>query len=456
MTVSNQQLIRFLAVTILFAIALVLRLDAIKGTVIDDPLRADAAHYYLYALNLKYHHVYSGAAFNPEKAPKPDAVRTPLYPLFLTAFAVTPPTTAMVWKIQFAQAFLGSLTVLLMLAVFRRLMPAGWAYAAALMLAISPHLVMISVYVLSETLYIFLLALALWLLVTAHRRDARTLALLAGTVVAAAALTRPTLQYFVVPLFLMVGLAGGGRFKLRLAMPLLLGFTLIFAPWTLRNLQAIGSMSDQTLTIKALHHGMYPDFRYRDDPESTGFPYNYDPRGREIGASMDSVLQEIRRRFAEEPGRHLAWYLGGKPVALLSWDIVQGMGDAFIYPMLSTPYTDQPAFYGTRWLMKTLHWPLVCLSLAATLLVWFPAARTRLPADTLFTARLLSLLMLYYIALHIIGAPFPRYGIPLRPAIYGLALLPCAVATAGVLSFIRREKRDGLTANGRIPDSNTG
>jgi hypothetical protein len=76
--------------------------------------------------------------------------------------------------------------------------------------------------------------------------------------------------------------------------------------------------------------------------------------------------------------------------------------------------------------MKLLHWPLIALALAATVLVWLPVFGKRLPGTALFSARLLSLLMLYFIALHIVAAPFPRYGIPLRPAIYGMALFLCS------------------------------
>jgi hypothetical protein len=37
-------------------------------------------------------------------------------------------------------------------------------------------------------------------------------------------------------------------------------------------------------------------------------------------------------------------------------------------------------------------------------------------------AILLVALILYFLAVHMVGAPFPRYGIPLRPIVYGLGL----------------------------------
>ena len=440
MTAIKPQLLKYLAAALIFAIAMGLRLGALTQTTIDDPLQADAAQYYLYALHLKYHHTFSGSDFHSNQVPEPDAARAPLYPLFLTAFVVAPPTDVMIWKILFAQVLLGSLTVIIILSVFRQFMPEGWAITAALLTALSPHLIMINNYMLSETLFMFLLALSLWVLVRMHANSSRKLALLAGSVIALAALTRPTLQYFIVPLFFLLALGTGQRFNLRLAVPLAVGFFLTFTPWTLRNLHETGSISDPTLAINALHHGMYPDFRYQDEPETTGYPYKYDPRSAEIASSKGSVVHEIRRRFAEEPGRHLAWYLLGKPVTLLSWDSIQGFGDAFIYPMSTSPYNTKPLFMHTRLLMKHLHWPLVMLSLVASLLVWVPAFGTRLSRNMLFTARLLSLLMIYFIALHTIASPFPRYGTPIRPAIYGLAIMLCAQcllwlkALPGVLS----------------------
>ena len=98
----------------------------------------------------------------------------------------------------------------------------------------------------------------------------------------------------------------------RLVIPLLAGFVLAYSPWVLRNLNAIGSTSDPTLMINALHHGMYPDFRYKDIPESTGFPYRFDPRSKEISRSKESVLKEIRRRFKERARTSFAVVPAGK------------------------------------------------------------------------------------------------------------------------------------------------
>lgn len=86
--------------------------------------------------------------------------------------------------------------------------------------------------------------------------------------------------------------------------------------------------------------------------------------------------------------------------------------------------------------MKQLHWPLVFLSLCATLLAWLPTRSLRLSEDNHFTLRLLSLLMIYFIVLHMVGAPFPRYGIPLRPIIYGVSLWTCTQGVTRVFGAL--------------------
>ena len=438
MTATKPAYLRFLATVLLFALAMGLRLGAVNNTIIDVPIRADAADYYNYALNLKFHHTYSRQKFSANM-PQPDALRAPGYPVFITPFVEHPPTAFMLWKINFAQALLDSITVLLALGIFRRIMPEGWALGAAFLTAISPHMISASTYLLTETLFTFLMMLSLWLMAIMISRNSKLLAVTAGIVVAAAALTRPTLQFFVIPVMAVLLVSHDRSKHARLVFPLLIGFALAYAPWVMRNLDAIGSSSDPTLTINALHHGMYPDFRYQDIPESTGFPYRFDPNSKAVSSSKETILEEIRRRFEDEPARHLQWYLLGKPTFLLDWNILAGMGDVFIYPIIASPYFSQPVYTLTHKFMKMLHWPLVILALAASVLVWIPGFGKKLQGSTLLTARLLSVVLLYFIALHIVAAPFPRYGIPLRPVIYGLGIFQCWQILAWIKSALSRE-----------------
>jgi 4-amino-4-deoxy-L-arabinose transferase-like glycosyltransferase len=448
MTSIKPNHLKFLGAFILFLLAMGLRLGAVNNTVINEPINADASDYYTYAVHLKYHHTYSRERL-PGNAPQPDALRAPGYPAFLVPFVGYPPTESMLRRILLAQAVLDSITVLLVLSVFRRIMPEGWALGAAFLTAISPHLISSCTFLLTETLFTFLMALALWLAVQMIRNSSNTLAFAAGLMIAAAALTRPTLQFLVIPLSGMLLVTRERGYNARFVIPLLAGFVLAYTPWVLRNLDTIGSISDPTQAIDALYFGMYPDFRYKDIPDSTGFPYRFDPRSKEISSSKESVLNEIRRRFRDEPARHLQWYLLGKPASLLDWNILAGMGDIFIYPVSASPFLSQPVYILLHKFMKLMHWPFVLLALAAAVVVWLPGFVNKHSGTSLFTARMLSLLLLYFIALHMVAAPLPRYGIPLRPVIYGLAMFLCSQA------FVRlRSSFSGKPAQPRLRQAN--
>ena len=120
-----------------------------------------------------------------------------------------------------------------------------------------------------------------------------------------------------------------------------------------------------------------------------------------------------------------------KTVAFWSWDMVNGWGDIFTYKVLKSPYKNRILFQWTHMLMHTVHWPLVVLCMFGCLLVWFPRLIFGLAEESAFAARFTSLLLIYYTLLHMVGAPFPRYSVPLRPFIYGAALLtPHLIASA--------------------------
>jgi hypothetical protein len=239
-----------------------------------------------------------------------------------------------------------------------------------------------------------------------------------------ASLVRPTVQYL--PLLLAPALwwwdrRGDGA---RRALVLVAGFALAFAPWVVRNEVVVGG-GDPTLTISALHHGAYPEFEYQGRPETFGFPYRYDPDDAVAMQSVGNAVAHIVRGFREEPGHMLRWYLFEKPVYLFRWDPIQGAGDVFVYPVSASPYFDRSLFRVTRFLMWVLHWPLMAAGFLGALAVWHPrfVAAARLDERAVRGWRALSLVVLYVIAVHVVGAPFPRYSVPFRPLTYLFAVL---------------------------------
>lgn len=426
-----KRVITLLTLGVLLLISVHMRVTSATGTWIPDPVQRDAGEYFMYAYNLKFHHVYSrdmAGLYEPGIAPVPDAVRSPGYPLFLSLFINGPADDRTIKTITFAQAILSSITVVLCFFLFNSFLPLAWTTAATFLTGISPHLITANSYLLSETLFAFFLVLLAWFISHFSMRRRAWQAAIAGCLVALASLIRPGLQYFAV-LFALFLLFQFGRDRgAKLSGMVILGFALCLAPWLVRNANTIGSTSDKTLMINFLHHGLYPDFTYEETPTSFGVPYRFDPRSAEISRTLSTVLQEIQRRFQEEPARHLRWFLIGKPAVFWSWDMVQGAGGPFVYLPSHSPYFNDGLFKLSYNFMRLLHGPIVLLAFCGLLVAWLPLTRIGVDETPLVIARVLSLLLIYYTVIHMVGAPFPRYAVPLRPFLYGMALFPLYVA----------------------------
>jgi hypothetical protein len=410
---------------LILIMGLYLRYESVSNTVVVHPLRADARDYFMYAYNLRHKEVYSRDATSLQKSdfrPAPDAARSPGYPIFLSAFVNGLPNKDMLDRIVLSQALLSTITLLFSFLFLRSFLTAFWAGAGSLLVALSPHLIVANSYILTETLFCFLLVLTWWLIGLLGKRFHLLEAAVIGMLMATASLVRPSFQYFPILFSIFLVFHLGWRKGGKLAGLVLLGFGLCISPWVFRNIHTLGVTSDKTLMINFLHHGMYPDFTYDGVTKSRGFPYRYDPRASEISRNLPSVLEEISSRFEQEPIKHLRWFLLGKPIAFWSWNTVQGAGDAFIYPVSQSPFFNDSFFRWSHHFMHWLHWPLVILASFSCLLAWFPLSRIGVSPDTLFIVRVTSVLLIYYTAIHMIGAPFPRYSVPLRPFLYGLAL----------------------------------
>ncbi len=422
---SRLPLLLLLAIVLLGA---AMRLETIAMTVVDAPVRADARIYYYTALNLKRWEVFSRAE-PADHAPTPDAYAPPMVPLLISALIEAPPATHMLLAFNIIQALLGTFTIVLAFLLFRPFAGDAVALGAALLTALSPHLISMTTYLLTETLFTFFLISGLASLAIAAgpdsgrpRVDGRWLAVAGGALLGLSALTRATTAYL--PWFMLVFLwwQADRRSWWRLTLPAASAALVVVGIWQIRNLLEIGATGDPELMIRSLHHGIYPGFMFQGNPATLGYPYAADPFSANAKTARD-VLNELWRRASADPLTYLGWYAFGKPVMLLSWNMIDGMGDIFIYPVLQSPYFGKPLFQYSRLLMRVLHTPLSIAGVAgAGLLLWRPDWLGVRPKGQ-FAAALAVMTLLYFFLVHAIGAPFPRYGIPLRPLVYGLGLL---------------------------------
>ena len=430
-----------IALLLLLLFAAWLRIGAVLGTEVIEPIRGDALDYYHYAHNLRESGAYSRtpATGVAGEVPPADAFRRPGYALFILPWIAHPPTLGMLLRIGLLQAALGVALVGLAWWLGRRLVGRGTGWAVGGLCAISPHLVNSAIWLLSEPLFALLVLLALVLAFDGRAAIAGGARLYAAALAfGAAMLTRPTLDYLpwlLVPLAL---LALPRPRAWRTVAVLALGIATVMGPWWARNLVQFGQLDDRSLAVNTLLHGMYPDFLWEDRPETLAMPYKFDPEAPAIGRSTATVLSALAERASADPARYLRWYLVGKPLSLVAWDEVR-IGDAFILSVSATPYFSHPVFLATHLLARLLHWPLMVLAFAGCVLAW----RRRSPVVGAAQAaglRVVSLLLLYVLAVHVAGAPYPRYSVPFRPELYLMACYAAAEAWAWLQGRAMRDK----------------
>jgi 4-amino-4-deoxy-L-arabinose transferase-like glycosyltransferase len=416
--------------TLFFSLVLLLsawvQINVVARTSVESPIQADTVHYVSYAWNLRAHHVFSRAptwATGDTASPMPDKMTLPGYPAFLSMLLDGPPDMRFIRRAVFAQAALGVATCAFVLLAALRLLPFGWAVATGVLTAISPHLATISTYLLTEALYTTLVAASIYVLVrTAEDNSRARWYAAAGLVLGLASLVRPQLQ--LVPFVLLAAClcVRGLRPRLRPAILGLMCFLAVVMPWQLRNAGIERNQADPDLLAATLYNGAFPDMMYQGDPASYGFPYRYDPDKALHGSDVPAAVAFISQQFGKAPLQMSRWYLIGKPRLFLSWNIIVGMGDVFIYPVSNSPYLQSPLFRAMRALVSWLHWPLMIAALCALVAAWRPIA---IVPEHRRVVRMLALVFAVVLLMHIIGTPLPRYGIPFRPLVYllGMAML---------------------------------
>lgn len=406
------------------------------------PLRADARTYFSYAYNLKHFGTYSRQAspWDKTEAPAPvipDAVSTPGYPLFLLAIPGLEPTEAYLHRVSFVQAGLGVISVWLVYLISRSFLGRGRSLAAAFLTAVTPHLATVNTYVLTESLFIFLLMLSVLATIRAFQSKRAWIWCIAGVIWGTCSLVRPTTLYLIPVLAAGSLLLPSLRQFRRHAAFLFIGLAVTQIPWIVRNHVSPLDTSQPNLIVNFLHHGSYPGFMYNNQPASYGFPYAYDPDNAAHSKNVRAALDNIFTKFREQPLTYANWYLFGKPGKFFSWGIINGFGDLYMYPPIRSPYLEDIRFAVMRMVSIYTHWPLMLLGLAGSFLVWLRPQALGIRSNGVVASRLVSATVLYAIAFHMVGAPFPRYGIPFRPFMFILAVMMLSAP------FLARKHREG-------------
>jgi len=415
-----------ITVLVISLLALGLRLYFVTTAVVDHPIRGDAVQYVMAAWNLLHHHVFSIA---PPGSPvvHGDSYRDPGFPVLLAlALSIFGETGPWYPTVLVTQALLGASTVTLLMVAARRWMPDVWVASAGLLMAVWPHSVTISDYLLTETLFGFLCALALFFLSTAADKQSNTRIAVSGICFGLASLTNMVLLPFA-PL-LSVAMLLMRRMSLKTAAILALSGLALPLMWQARNAQLTSTgtgASDRALLN--LVQGSWPEYHssWRTDilnpPAGNHVQQSIAGEYHALQDNLSEGLSMMYHRMALAPFRYLSWY-ASKPWDLWGWSIQVGIGDIYVYPTLNSPFVFNPPLRALVAICEALNPVLAFLACGGCIFSLRNKPRTPIIAAAI------SLMALYVTLVYSTLQAEPRYAIPFRGleillAGYGLWLI---------------------------------
>jgi 4-amino-4-deoxy-L-arabinose transferase-like glycosyltransferase len=196
----------------------------------------------------------------------PTAFRVPFYPMFLAALTFGQQAFL---PVLVAQSLVGAGLVLCAALIARELFGNTAAIIAALITAVYPYYVVHDTALQETSLYTFLMALAVLLLLRVHRNGSVLTGIGAGLALGAAVLTRANLAPFALVAQLWLALAGGSNaapWRRRFFVAILCAGTgmLMVAPWLIRAHEITGlvTLSTQNGFFLWLGNNPYTFSRY--------------------------------------------------------------------------------------------------------------------------------------------------------------------------------------------------
>jgi hypothetical protein len=413
---------------LIFLFALGLRNLYQEESVVDHPIRADAAKYVKAAYNLRFFGVYSLETPNIDgRPPNSGTDLSPGYPIFLSLFlgkrGINP-------HFLLVQGIMGALVCVLTFALARMALPYPWALMAGILTALCPHLIAMDGYCLTESLFTFVMMIGLLLLAVGWEQESSYLVLSAGLILTLSSHIRALnmlLVFWMAPVFLWHAdkrIFAPRSVWIRHMAFLITGFVIVTISYRLFVNET--KPSGMQIHIEAQKKG---DFEYVDViktlknlPEAWVPPAFYEKGESHIlvdNGRNNSYKLPTKSTFWQNPVVYLKWNLWGRLFLLWNWDNAYN-GDVYIYPMIRKGFEDNLILKSVHRIMHVLHWLLYILSLAAPVILFLKWRRKTLAVEQ----RILlvpALAFIYFLGVLWLIAWLPRYTIPARPLSYILA-----------------------------------
>lgn len=430
----------------LAVVALIIRLYYVRTAFVDHPVRGDAVQYFAYALNLINHHTFSLAM--PDAANHaPDSFRDPGYSTLLALIGLAQGTgQAFYLTLLDVQSLLGALTVLIYAILVRRWLGFGWAVGTAVLMALWPHGIAMGGYILSETLFGFLVGLALLAVDNAMRSGRAWQAGAAGLAFAGAALTNAV----VLPFAPLVGVYMLWRDapRRRFWCTFLICALLPALAWGIRAVALpAGQSSGDRATIN-LVQGSWPEYHpeyirsFQGDPKAVRDMAAIDAEFQLLKTNRTQGVRAMASRMGADPLRYIGWYFS-KPVELWGWNIGIGQGDIYVFPTGNSPLTAGSFLRATTGLCFFVNPFIMILAAVGAVLALY--RRDKMPAGLTLAARL----GLFVTGVFAVLQSDARYATPFRGIEMALAMVTLAAAAGHVRAIRARniEVTDGRNAS---------
>ena len=371
-------------------------------------------------------------AFGVARALEPDALRTPGYPLLVTAvyfvFGSHP------WLVLLLQLLLDSFSVVLLFLFCSKFLDPSAAIVAMLWYAIDPVLILHSVSFMSETLFVFFLLLCIVCLPLG--RGTSSLGklpfgkyFLSGSILGLATLTKPLGTYilFIALSWIIVRFRDVPRERVYRPIVFLLGFCTIVLPWIVRNsitfeTPRLSVAAEYNLMI--LHAG--PVLMYQKGisewEASAELSYQAEARMQEDGLLPSRISQ-----FQKAPYWRLTalQYLSKNP-ALYAFLSLKGMANT-LFGLGSSELATMMGWKNTRIDVRRFNNPIVLLK---------AYVKDKSSAEILFAFLHLSFLALTYTAI-VLGIKTSIRGEFRHVTILLLLLLSFFLIAAGPSGYFR-------------------
>ncbi len=428
MKIRPDQWLTISIVSILLILSFVIRWQYINHTSMIKPIRADAREYTLIGLNLANYRAFTtDTGKEVESTPE---YRDPGYPFFLAGIIlVTNSFQQFLYVTLWTQALLGALTVVFTYFISRFFLPVPWSIGVAALTMLSPHLISMTNYILTETFFTFLLQGALLLFLIAMKKKNNLLFAASGSTFGMAMCVRTVLKLFPVGLilFFLLWYRKNNVITTKNIIVFLTASYILLGSWTAWSSVKFKDMEKPPSLLKiVLYEGSYVGVVYNDVPEGrprygVGMAHRDDPNfDNVVNKGYSGVFREIGKRFSNNPIKYSSWYLFGKPAMFWRWSLFHA-GDINVYPSKYTWYDRSAPANLTKKSMRLFH-PVIIILMHLFVVIYF-LKLSHLLDDGHIPILTILLMMVYFLAIHVILVPAPRYSIPLRPQVYLLAVL---------------------------------